>query len=111
MTSATLGAFTKYPCPSFFPERDKSKKSQKKFGYFESEKEIFQQVASQLELLKINESSWCRHPLTFLVEAADDICYSIIDLEDGCRLGLISLDDTIELIAAILKRQIQKGES
>lgn len=42
LTCATLGAFTKYPCPAYFPSRDKSKKSQKKFGFFQSEKEIFQ---------------------------------------------------------------------
>lgn len=108
LTAATLGAFTKYPCPAFFPQRDNTKKSQKKFGFFETEKEIFAQVAAQLGLLKINEHSWSRHPLAFLVEAADDICYSIIDLEDGCRLGLISLDETIELIAAVLKDQFKK---
>jgi dGTPase len=108
LTAATLGAFTKYPCPASFPERDKSKKSQKKFGFFESERQIFSDVADQLGLIRQSENSWCRHPLAFLVEAADDICYSIIDLEDGCRLGLISLDDTIALIAAVLKDQFKK---
>lgn len=110
LTAATLGAFTKYPCPAHFPERDKSKKSQKKFGFFESEKEIFTNVATQLELPRLTENSWSRHPLAFLVEAADDICYSIIDLEDGCRLGLISLNDTIELIAEVLKDQFKKDK-
>lgn len=104
LTAATLGAFTKYPCPSFFPNRDKSKKSQKKFGFFLSEQIAFEKAASQLGLLA-GETSWCRHPLAFLVEAADDICYSIIDLEDGCRLGLISLAETIEMMAAILGDQ------
>jgi dGTPase len=108
LTAATLGAFTKYPCPAFFPERDKSKKSQKKFGFFESEREVFETVASDLGLIKVNSNSWSRHPLAFLVEAADDICYSLIDLEDGCRLGLVSLDETISLIAAILKDKFKK---
>ncbi|HCW06788.1 MAG TPA: deoxyguanosinetriphosphate triphosphohydrolase [Cytophagales bacterium] len=108
LTAATLGAFTKYPCPAFFPSRDKSKKSQKKFGFFESEKENFSLVADQLGLLKIQENVWCRHPLTYLVEAADDICYGIIDLEDGCRLGLISEKETVELMASILKEQFKK---
>jgi len=103
LTLATLGAFTKYPCASFLPARDKTKKSQKKFGYFQSEKNIFTEVANTLELTKCNHDAWCRHQLTFLVEAADDICYNIIDLEDGCRLGLISFDDTVELLASILK--------
>lgn len=103
LTLATLGAFTKYPCAAFFPARDKSKKSQKKFGYFQSEKKLFSDAAENLGLIPSSESSWCRHPLTFLVEAADDICYNIIDLEDGCRLGLISFSDTVELLASILK--------
>jgi len=111
LTAATLGAFTKYPCPAFFPDRDKSKKSQKKFGYFESEKEMFESVANQLGLSRINNNSWRRHPLAFLVEAADDICYGIIDLEDGCRLGLVSIDEAVELMAAILKEQFNKEKA
>jgi len=111
LTAATLGAFTKYPCPAFFPDRDKSKKSQKKFGYFESEKEIFKNVANQLGLTKINDNSWNRHPLAFLVEAADDICYGIIDLEDGCRLGLVSIDEAVDLMAVILKEQFNKEKA
>jgi dGTPase len=103
LTAATLGAFTKYPCPSQFPERDKSRKSQKKFGFFQTEQSLFDDTASHLGLIKYADHAWSRHPLAFLVEAADDICYNIIDLEDGCRLGLVSLNDTIELLAAILR--------
>jgi len=102
LTAATLGAFTKYPCPSGFDGRDKSRKSQKKFGFFQTEQSLFAETATQLGLIKQKENVWCRHPLAFLVEAADDICYNIIDLEDGCRLGLISLEQTIELLANIL---------
>lgn len=105
LTAATLGAFTKYPCPAFFPTRDKSKKSQKKFGFFQTELNSFQIVAEQLGLIQVNSDAWCRHPLAFLVEAADDICYSIIDLEDGCRLGLVSFTDTVEMMAAIVGKQ------
>src|SRR5688500_14709290 len=108
LTYASLGAFTKYPCPAFFPERDKKKKSQKKFGFFQSEKDAFKEVACDLELIQRNGDSWCRHPLAFLVEAADDICYSIIDLEDGCRLGLVSFEDTVELLSGILKDKLDK---
>ena len=50
----------------------------------------------------IPEVAWCRHPLAFLVEAADDICYHIIDLEDGCQMGLVSEQETIELLAGVL---------
>ncbi len=105
LTAATLGAFTKYPCPAYFPARDKKRKSQKKFGFFQTESEHFQKVANMLGLLQQNENNWCRHPLAFLVEAADDICYSIIDLEDGCRMGLVSVDETVHLMASILGEQ------
>ncbi|MCU0420995.1 MAG: dNTP triphosphohydrolase [Cyclobacteriaceae bacterium] len=103
LTYATLGAFTKYPCPAWFPARDKSRKSQKKFGFFQTEHTLFQEIATTLALVPQGPTAWARHPLAFLVEAADDICYNIIDLEDGCRLGLVSLPDTIDLLAAILK--------
>ncbi len=110
LTCATLGAFTKYPCPAYFPARDKAKKSQKKFGYFQSEKEIFSSLANQLELTPAGTEAWFRHPLAFLVEAADDICYSIIDLEDGCRLGLVTFDETVELLAPILKEKLDRNK-
>jgi dGTPase len=106
LTPATLGAFTKYPCPSLFPQRNKLRKSQKKFGFFLSEKSAFSQVAATLGLLNVEEDVWCRHPLAFLVEAADDICYSIIDLEDACRLKLVSFDETVALLAPILKGRL-----
>ena len=108
LTMATLGAFTKYPCPALFPERDKSRKSQKKYGFFESERRIFSDVAASLELKPAGTGAWCRHPLAFLVEAADDICYSIIDLEDGCNLGLVSFEETVELLAPILGEKLDR---
>ena len=107
LTAATLGAFTKYPCPAYFPERNKSRKSQKKFGFFQTERNLFEQTAIQLGLASVGKDVGNRHPLAFLVEAADDICYSIIDLEDGCRLGLVSFEDTVEMMAAILGNQFR----
>lgn len=116
LTHAILGAFTKYPCPSHFPERNTKCKSQKKFGYFETEREIFSGIAKSLELLPAGGNAWRRHPLAFLVEAADDICYSIIDLEDGCNLGLIPFAETVDLLAPILgdkldRTKLQRDES
>jgi len=110
LTYATLGAFTKYPCPSYFDGRDKSKRSQKKFGFFQHEQEIFDDVARQLGLINIQDHVWKRHPLAFLVEAADDICYSIIDLEDACVLGLVSMEETVDLLAAILKDDFKRDK-
>jgi dGTPase len=108
LTYATLGAFTKYPCPSLLPDRDKKRKSQKKFGYFQSEADAFKDVAGNLGLIASSNGAWCRHPVAFLVEAADDICYSIIDLEDGCRMGLVSFNDTVDLLAPILGSKLDK---
>ncbi len=109
LTFACLGAFTKYPCASHLPIRDKRRKSQKKYGFFQSEKEAFKEVADDLELQQTGEEIWSRHPLAFLVEAADDICYSIIDLEDGCRLGLITFDETVDLLSGILRDKLNKN--
>lgn len=108
LTYASLGAFTKYPCPALFKERDKKKRSQKKFGFFESEKAIFTEIANDLGLIQTHTSSWKRHPLAFLVEAADDICYSIIDLEDGCSLGLVSYADAKNLFEGVITKNKSK---
>lgn len=110
LTQATLGAFTKYPCSSHLPQRNPSRKSQKKFGFFESEQSAFTGVANSLGLLSDGVNAWRRHPLAFLVEAADDICYSIIDLEDGCNLGLIPFDETVDLLAPILGKKLDRDK-
>jgi len=108
LTYATLGAFTKYPRHAAYDKRDPKRKSQKKFGYFQSEKKEFTEVAEKLGLVKFDEGAWSRHPLAFLVEAADDICYSIIDLEDACRLGIVSLNEIIDLLSPILGNKLNK---
>ena len=108
LTEATLAAFTKYPRPSLLEEVESGRRSQKKFGFFQSEQIIFQELAENLGLRELQpQKAWCRHPLAFLVEAADDICYHIIDLEDGCRLGLVSEAETTELLANILGSKYQ----
>lgn len=108
LSFATLGAFTKYPCPSLFPERNKSRRSQKKFGYFQSEKNLFNEVAEQLKLRQVTTDVFSRHPLAFMVEAADDICYSIIDLEDGCSLGLVSYEEAKNLFEGVITNNKSK---
>ncbi|MEM8938710.1 MAG: deoxyguanosinetriphosphate triphosphohydrolase [Bacteroidota bacterium] len=101
LTFATLGAFTKYPLSSSC-KKEKGRKSQKKFGYYQSNRLLFSELADNIGLTTIAEDKWCRHPLAFLVEAADDICYHIIDLEDGCRLGLVPFEITKKLLAGII---------
>lgn len=101
LTYACLGAFTKYPKTSFAP-KDKSKKSQKKYGIYRSNLTQFQSIAKTMQLGVLGDEAWNRHPLAFLVEAADDICYGIIDLEDGTRLGLVDFETTKSLLASII---------
>jgi dGTPase len=101
MTFAAFGAFTKYPLSSS-SEKIKGRKSQKKYGYYQSNSDQFQTVAEEMNLRAMSAGVWCRHPLAFLVEAADDICYGIIDLEDGCRLGLVPFETYRDLLAQII---------
>lgn len=103
LTHATLAAFSKYPRQSVIHQKDPKRRSQKKYGFFQSEREIFGALADNLGLIRFEDYSWARHPLAFLVEAADDICYNLIDLEDGCRLGLVPYQEATDLFAGILK--------
>ena len=108
LSYATLGAFIKYPKESL-PHKPTTNIADKKFGFFQTEKEIFQEVAHELGLLKTGENgdiSYYRHPLAFLVEAADDICYTIIDFEDGINLGLIDEDYALEYLIKLVKNNI-----
>lgn len=108
LSYATLGAFTKYPKESL-PKKPTNHIADKKYGFFQSEKEIFQEVANELGLIKrSNENlSYSRHPLAFLVEAADDICYTIIDFEDGINLGLIQEEYALEYLSKIIRNTIK----
>lgn len=109
LTCATLGAFTKYPRQSLIQNKLKERASQKKYGFYQSEKDIFTELASHLGLIQQgNQLVWRRHPLAFLVEAADDICYHIIDLEDGCTLGLVSLEESVELLKPIIGNKFDR---
>lgn len=107
LTYATLGAFTKYPKESL-PKRPSAHIADKKFGVFQSEINIFKEVATQLGLqIKDTQNlSYHRHPLTYLVEAADDICYTIIDFEDGINMGLIQEEYALEYLINLVKDNI-----
>ncbi|MFV0573458.1 MAG: dGTP triphosphohydrolase [Xanthomarina gelatinilytica] len=108
LSYATLGAFTKYPKESL-PKKPTNHIADKKYGFFQSEKDLFLDVATELGLLKIGsktDSRFARHPLTYLVEAADDICYTIIDFEDGINLGLIQEEFALEYLINLVKHSI-----
>lgn len=94
LTHAVLGAFTKYPRPSFIENPSEGRKlSEKKHGFFDQDRKAFEEVAGKAGLIRKPNGAWVRHPLAFLVEAADDICYHIVDFEDGHRLGRVTFDE------------------
>ena len=85
----------------------------KKYGFFQSDKEFFQDVASDMGMIPNksgNDIGFERHPLAYLVEAADDICYTIIDFEDGINLGLVSEDFALEYLIKLVKDSIDTSK-
>ncbi len=109
LSYATLGAFMKYPKPSL-PVKPTAHIADKKFGVFQKDLPFFQEVAEELGLLSRASDSpkgYARHPLTYLVEAADDICYTIIDFEDGINLGLIEEEFALEYLIKLVQNRIQ----
>ncbi|WP_100804376.1 dGTP triphosphohydrolase [Ulvibacter sp. MAR_2010_11] len=108
LSYATLGAFMKYPKESL-PKKPTNHIADKKYGVFQSETAFFKEVAIELGLLSLGnkkELRYHRHPLAFLVEAADDICYTIIDFEDGINLGLIDEEFALEYLIKLVKDNI-----
>lgn len=107
LTYATLGAFLKYPKESL-PHKPTNQIEDKKFGVFQKDLEAFVSVTNALGLIKKDTPDWSfyRHPLVYLVEAADDICYTIIDFEDGINKGLISEDYALEYLIQLVKDRI-----
>ena len=95
LTYATLGAYLKYPWLSktMASQGNRPASQRAKFGCYQAEKDILKQIAEQLGLIEIGPYRYCRHPLTYLLEAADDICYALIDLEDGIILNMLSYDE------------------
>ncbi len=108
LTYPALAAFVKYPRPAFVNSTDTTDAnkpaSEEKPGLFQCDLEDFRTIAQKLEIPPKSEPDmWYRHPLAFLTEAADDICYKIMDLEDGYKHNLVSYDETYELLLHICK--------
>jgi len=92
LTYSTLASLVKYPYGSEIQA--------KKYGFFQSEKDTFSKIAEELGLIKLNEQpvKYARHPLVYMVEAADDICYEIMDIEDAHKLKILDTEKTFELL-------------
>ena len=94
LTYSTLAAIVKYPFSSL--EADPKKQ---KFGFFVTEQESFGKIATELGIPALRgNSKFARHPLVYLVEAADDICYQIMDIEDAYKLKILGLEETQNLL-------------
>ena len=96
LTYSTLASIVKYPFESLLAG------GKPKFGFFQSEKELFEKIATQLQLDKLSDNplKYRRYPLVYLVEAADDICYQIMDVEDAHKLKILTFAETEELFRA-----------
>lgn len=94
LTYSTLASIVKYPYESLY-----SLPGKQKFGFFQSEKYAFYRMSAQLGIpaLADDTNRFARYPLVYLVEAADDICYQMMDIEDAYKLNLLSFDETCDL--------------
>jgi len=104
LTLGTLATVAKYPCSANFAANNKQAHSGfKKHGFFADDRELFTEVAEGTGLISASaiDAAWYRHPLSYVVEAADDICYSVIDIEDAVWMGCVGHHDAIDLIIKI----------
>ena len=108
LTYTTLASIAKYPCEAI--AKKKGHVNRKKFGFFQSEKQTFLNIANATKMMVESEEPtvFKRHPFVWLVEAADDICYNIIDMEDAHRLGIISTSDCENLFMDLIKSVNEK---
>jgi len=105
MTYSMLASIVKYP----YESRLAGGKS--KFGFFESEVETFQRIADELGLIKKygknGEVRYARHPLVYIVESADDICYQVMDIEDAHKLRVLATDEVIDTFMSFFPTERQ----
>lgn len=103
LTYPTLASVVKYPYSSL------SSGGHGKFGFFKTEEESYRKVAEALGILKLSGEGesvkYARHPLVYLVEAADDICYQIMDLEDAFKMKILSFKEVEELLLGFLTEE------
>lgn len=103
MTYSTLAAIVKYPYAATH------RGTKQKYGFFQSEKQTYGKIATSLGLATVN--SFVRHPLVYLVEAADDICYQVMDIEDAYRLKIFSAKETVALLNTYFENDVKSQRS
>ncbi len=105
MTYSTLASIVKYPFSSELAG------SKGKFGFFRSEENTYRQIADEMGIICLSSSGeplrYARHPLVYLVEAADDICYEIMDIEDSHKLKILSFEETESLLLSFFDEEMK----
>ncbi len=104
MTYSTLASIVKYPFTSSYAGK------KQKFGFFSTEAETYKRIADELGIVPKNDEGkvFARYPLVYLVEAADDICYEIMDIEDAHKLKILSTAETKELLLQFFDEKQQE---
>ncbi len=108
VTFSTLAAIVKYPCTSIAGfQKSNENISTKKSGFFDSEIAVFQNIAKEFDLpqLSSQDIAYSRHPFVYLTEAADDICYQIMDMEDALRIGIVTFDTIYDFFAPFFEHR------
>lgn len=95
MTYSTLASIVKYPYPATLSGK------KQKFGFFCSEQPAYERIANELGIPKSADGKFARYPLVYLVEAADDICYEVMDIEDSHKLHILTTEETSELLISL----------
>lgn len=109
MTYTMLASIVKYPYDSSLAGE------QSKFGFFTTEKDDFVKVADTLGMIRLDSpegtTRYARHPLAYIVEAADDICYEVMDLEDAHKLKILSIREVLDTLLAYFADDADRKES
>ena len=105
LTYSTLASIVKYPYSSYYSG------GKSKFGFFHTETDTFRTIADELGIIRLSAENeplrYCRHPLVFLVEAADDICYQMMDIEDAYKLKILTHEETVSLLTPFIEEHKQ----
>ena len=106
MTYSTIASIVKYPVAS------SAAGGKGKFGFFRSEQSTYQRLADEMGMIRLSADGeplrYARHPLVYLVEAADDICYEIMDLEDAHKLKIVSFEEASSLMLGFFEESVQQ---
>lgn len=106
LTYATLGTLVKYP---WFSNCELAK-NKKKFNFYKAEQELVYEIFHELNLVDNSSQNISRHPLSYLMEGADDICYKILDIEDGLELALLRYSEVEEILVKLAGKEYDSSQ-